>query len=232
MVEPEVDHDLLQLTPAQQGSKNPRLGGLLDDGPCALALHLLQFGRQLNPTDGGQRSVKLPELRGVIAKIVHRSGGALQCEGFGNFFGIELLSNVAVDPDRLNKAEIFERRTEGEPVQDMDDLAIGHRFGAGDLQHGQTDQQVRRRENSRISRRHEIWLPPLTRIRRARSCASILDPPGLETLWPSPKLSHSSVLRSIMAIRLIRGIGPLAPRYDGIILDLWGCVLVVCAPLP
>ena len=35
-----------------------------------------------------------------------------------------------------------------------------------------------------------------------------------------------------MAIRLIRGIGPLAPRYDGIILDLWGVVHDGVAPLP
>jgi len=35
-----------------------------------------------------------------------------------------------------------------------------------------------------------------------------------------------------MAIRLIRGIGLLAPCYDGIILDLWGVVHDGVAPLP
>ena len=35
-----------------------------------------------------------------------------------------------------------------------------------------------------------------------------------------------------MEIRLIRGIGELAPRYDGFILDLWGVVHDGVAPLP
>ncbi len=35
-----------------------------------------------------------------------------------------------------------------------------------------------------------------------------------------------------MEIRLIRGIGALAPRYDGFILDLWGVVHDGVAPLP
>jgi HAD superfamily hydrolase (TIGR01459 family) len=35
-----------------------------------------------------------------------------------------------------------------------------------------------------------------------------------------------------MGIRLIRGIGVLAPRYDGFILDLWGVVHDGVAPLP
>ena len=35
-----------------------------------------------------------------------------------------------------------------------------------------------------------------------------------------------------MGIRLIRGIGPLAPRYDGFILDLWGVVHDGVAPMP
>jgi HAD superfamily hydrolase (TIGR01459 family) len=35
-----------------------------------------------------------------------------------------------------------------------------------------------------------------------------------------------------MAIRLIGGIGALAPRYDGFILDLWGVVHDGAAPLP
>ena len=35
-----------------------------------------------------------------------------------------------------------------------------------------------------------------------------------------------------MGIRLIRGVGALAPRYDGFILDLWGVVHDGVAPLP
>ena len=35
-----------------------------------------------------------------------------------------------------------------------------------------------------------------------------------------------------MGIRLIRGVGVLAPRYDGFILDLWGVVHDGVAPLP
>src|SRR5215472_9538921 len=35
-----------------------------------------------------------------------------------------------------------------------------------------------------------------------------------------------------MGIGLIRGIGPLAPRYDGFILDLWGVVHDGVAPMP
>src|SRR6516162_2120447 len=35
-----------------------------------------------------------------------------------------------------------------------------------------------------------------------------------------------------MGIRLIRGIGALAPRYDGFILDLWGVVHDGVAPMP
>src|SRR5262249_27310831 len=35
-----------------------------------------------------------------------------------------------------------------------------------------------------------------------------------------------------MGFRLIRGIGALAPRYDGFILDLWGVVHDGVAPLP
>jgi len=35
-----------------------------------------------------------------------------------------------------------------------------------------------------------------------------------------------------MGSRLIRGIGALAPRYDGLIVDLWGVVHDGVAPLP
>ena len=55
---------------------------------------------------------------------------------------------------------------------------------------------------------------------------------GIETNRSPPSLSQSSGLRSIMEIRLICGIGALAPCYDGFILDLWGVVHDGVAPLP
>ena len=50
--------------------------------------------------------------------------------GSGIDFGIELLGNVALDADRLDVPELFERRAEGEPVQEMDDRLIRDRLGA------------------------------------------------------------------------------------------------------
>ena len=79
--------------------------------------------------------VELPELSRAIAESIQRSDAPLQFKRFGDRSGIELLGNVTVDADRPNMVEIFERRPEGESVQDMDDLAIGHRFGPGRLEH-------------------------------------------------------------------------------------------------
>src|SRR5262249_17098469 len=231
MVEQEIDNDLLKLTSTQYGPKDPRLGGLLDDGSRALALRFLQLWRHLKPTDRGRQSVELPELGSVIAKGIQRSDPPPQLKRFRDRFGMKLLGNVAVDPNRPDMVEVFERRAEGEPVQDVNNLAIDHGFGVGGLKHRQTDHQTRRRENPRTSRRHEIWLPPRGRIRKVCSCASMPDP-KLRTLWPWPRLSPSSDLRSTMENRLIRGIGALAPRYDGLILDLWGVVHDGVAPLP
>jgi len=140
MVEPKVDHDLLQLTPTEYGPQDPCLCGLLDDSLCTLTLRLLELGRQAKPTDGGQWSVEPPELGRVITKSLQRSDAPLQFERFGDRFGIELLGNVAVNPDRPNMMEIFQRRPEGEPVQHMDDSAIRYRSGTGDGQHRHTNQ--------------------------------------------------------------------------------------------
>ena len=44
--------------------------------------------------------------------------------------GIELLGDIALDPDRLDVLNLFEGGAEGEPVQEMDDRLIRDRLGA------------------------------------------------------------------------------------------------------
>ena len=50
--------------------------------------------------------------------------------GSGIEFGIELLGDIALDPDRLDVPNLFEGRAESEPVQKMDDRLIRDRLGA------------------------------------------------------------------------------------------------------
>ncbi len=45
-------------------------------------------------------------------------------------FGVELLGDIALRPDRLDVPNLFEGRAEGEPVQEMDDRLIRDRLGA------------------------------------------------------------------------------------------------------
>src|SRR5882672_10614977 len=62
MVEPEIDHDLLQLASAQYRSENACLGRIPEDYPHTLLLGLLQLRRRLEAAQGTQRSVELPQL--------------------------------------------------------------------------------------------------------------------------------------------------------------------------
>jgi hypothetical protein len=66
MVEPEIDHDLLQLAPAQYRPEDSRLRRLADDGPGARLPGLDEFGGQLEAADGRQRPVKLAQLNSVV----------------------------------------------------------------------------------------------------------------------------------------------------------------------
>src|ERR1700730_6704929 len=65
MVEPEIDHDLLQLASAQYRSENSCFGSIPENDPHTLLLGLLQLGRGLEAAQGAQRSVELPELNRV-----------------------------------------------------------------------------------------------------------------------------------------------------------------------
>jgi hypothetical protein len=156
MVEPEINHDLLQLSLAQYGPQKPSLRGLLDNGPGTLALQFFQLRGRLKPAGGAERSVELSELNCVVAKGIEGSNSPTQFERFGDRTRVELLGYIAFNPDRLDTTDIFERRSKGEPIQDMYSLAVGYRFGAGSLQHRQAEKQARYDRNLGIPGKHEI----------------------------------------------------------------------------
>ena len=69
MVEPEIDHDLLQLTPAQHGSKDARFAGVPQEHADALAPGLFQLGRKPEAARHADRPVKLAQLTGLSFSV-------------------------------------------------------------------------------------------------------------------------------------------------------------------
>ena len=65
MIEPEIDHDLMQLPRAQQRSEDAPLAGVAQDDPHTFALGPFQLRIGLEAAQIAQRSVKLAQLHRV-----------------------------------------------------------------------------------------------------------------------------------------------------------------------
>jgi hypothetical protein len=94
------------------------------------ALRLLQLGIGLEAAQAAQRPVKLAQLYRVELQGVELVEAPPQLDRLRDRFGIELLGNITLHPDRLDVPNLFEGRAEGEPIEEMDNRLIGDRLGA------------------------------------------------------------------------------------------------------
>ena len=103
-----------------------------------------------------------------------------QLRWFGDRLRVELLLDVAVDPDRLDMPKILDRRTEPEPVEQVQSLAVGGGFGRA----GRQARQAGEDRCDRGSDQHEEANNQLldTRFTRRIGGAS----PGFRPLGPRP----------------------------------------------
>jgi hypothetical protein len=132
-----------------------------------LVAHLCE--RRLDAEDRRQRSVELAQPDRVKAQGAELCQPPAQLDRFWDRRRVELLDNVAPDPDRLDVTKIFEAGAEREAVEDMNDPAVGRRIG--------TPRRNRRRDDDRQGCR-ECRNEP----RRARSPGAL----GVETHATAP----------------------------------------------
>src|SRR5438477_1203255 len=128
MVEPEIDHYLVQLPRAEQCSEDARLAGVPQNDLHPFALSLLQLRVGLEPTQATQRSIKLAQLHRVELQGVELGETPPQLDRLWDSFGVELLGNIALHPDRLDVPNLFEGRAEGEPIEEVDYRLIRDRL--------------------------------------------------------------------------------------------------------
>jgi hypothetical protein len=124
MIEPEINHDLFELAPAQCRPQNPRLGRLADDEGCALLLGPDIGERRLDTADRPQRAVKLAQLDRVETDRRKLGQAKPQFDRLSNLRRIELLGDVALDPNHLHVIEIIDGRAKGKPVQYVENLQV------------------------------------------------------------------------------------------------------------
>src|ERR1700730_9298809 len=121
MVEPEVDHDFVQLPWAKQSSEDARLAGIPQDDLHPLTLSPLELRIGLEPTQTAQRPVKLAQLHRVELQGVELGETPSQLDRRRDGVGVELLRGIALDPYGLDVPNLLEGRAEGEPIEEMDD---------------------------------------------------------------------------------------------------------------
>ena len=80
--------------------------------------------RRLDAGHRAQRPVKLPQLDRAKTEGGQLSQTIAQFDRLGDIRRVELLGNIALDPDHLHIIEIIGGRAKGEPVQDMEHLLV------------------------------------------------------------------------------------------------------------
>ncbi len=93
------------------------------DEARALLLRPDVVERRLDTGDRAQRPVELAQLDRAETEGVELSQTIAQFDRLGDIRRVELLGDVALDPDHLHIIEIIGGRAKGQPVQDMEHLA-------------------------------------------------------------------------------------------------------------
>jgi hypothetical protein len=131
MIEPEIDHDLLQLARAVKRAPDTGILGLLNDDLRALAPRLLLFGGRFDAAvdDRKDRTVLNEKLRRIELQRIETGQPIGQRGRLRDHLGMQLLVDIAFDADLFDMIDIGLRWAEGHPVEDVDDVFIRGRVG-------------------------------------------------------------------------------------------------------
>ena len=116
VVEPKVDHYLLELASAQHRFQNARRRSFAHDEcrPRLLRVDVLRC--RLDAHNRAQRPIELAQRDRIEPEGIKLGQAKAQRDRLRDRCGIELFGDVALDPDHLDVIEIVEGRAKGEPI--------------------------------------------------------------------------------------------------------------------
>jgi len=129
MIEPEIDHHLFELARAVERAQHPRQGRLAHDDAGGLAARLGFVRRRLHPAAREPRPIADEELDRVEAQRLQLRQPRGKLRRLGEYLGVELLGDIALDADASDVGQILSPRTESEAIEDVEDLTVAGRLG-------------------------------------------------------------------------------------------------------